>query len=71
MRKTSRTGIDYNFLGALFGLPALSMPMGFGRQNLPLGLSIIGKLFDENTLLQIGMIFQKETEWHKTHPKLF
>ncbi|HEX7588198.1 MAG TPA: amidase, partial [Anaerolineae bacterium] len=60
----------YSVLGALFGMPSLSMPMGFGRQGLPVGLSLTGKLFDENTLLQIGMIFQRETGWHRMHPNM-
>lgn len=68
LETTSKTGNDYNVLGALLGLPALSVPMGFGQQNLPLGLCINGKLFEENTLLQIGMIFQRDTDWHKIHP---
>jgi aspartyl-tRNA(Asn)/glutamyl-tRNA(Gln) amidotransferase subunit A len=58
----------YSVLGALCGVPALSMPMGFGRQGLPLGVSITGNLFDESTLLQIGMIFQRETDWHERRP---
>lgn len=68
LNNTSHKGLDYNFLGALFGLPALSIPMGFDKQKLPLGLMFTGKLYDENTLLQIGMIYQKETAWHLTHP---
>src|SRR3990172_2747569 len=58
----------YSVLGALCGVPALSMPMGFGRQGLPLGMTITGNLFDESTLLQIGMIFQRETDWHERRP---
>lgn len=58
----------YSVLGALFGVPTLTMPMGFGRQGLPLGLSLTGRMFDENTLLQIGMIYQRETDWHRMHP---
>jgi len=58
----------YSVLGALCGVPALSMPMGFGRQALPLGITITGNLFDESTLLQIGMIFQGETDWHEKRP---
>jgi Asp-tRNA(Asn)/Glu-tRNA(Gln) amidotransferase A subunit family amidase len=46
------------------------MPMGFGSQGLPLGLSVTGNLFSENTLLQIGMIFQRETDWHRRRPPL-
>ncbi len=60
----------YSVLGALCGLPALAMPMGFGRQGLPLGVSITGNLFAENTLLQIGMIYQRETDWHRRRPPL-
>jgi aspartyl-tRNA(Asn)/glutamyl-tRNA(Gln) amidotransferase subunit A len=58
----------YSVLGALFGMPALTMPMGFGRHGLPLGITLTGKLFDENTLLQMGMIYQRETNWHQMHP---
>ncbi len=59
---------NYSVLGALCGVPALSLPMGFGRHGLPLGLSITGNLLSEATLLQIGMIFQRETDWHRRHP---
>ncbi|MGH2426139.1 MAG: amidase, partial [bacterium] len=55
-------------LGALAGVPALSVPMGFSATGLPLGLSITGNLYDENTILQIGMIFQRETDWHRRKP---
>lgn len=58
----------YSVLGALCGLPALSVPMGFGRQGLPLGLTFTGNLFAEQTLLQLGMIFQRETDWHTRRP---
>lgn len=60
----------YSVLGALCGVPALTMPMGFGRQGLPLGISITGNLFDENTLLQIGMVYQRETDWHRRRPPI-
>ncbi len=60
----------YSVLGALCGVPALSMPMGFGPQGLPLGLSITGRLFGEATVLQIGMIFQRETDWHTRRPSI-
>ncbi|MGQ0570552.1 MAG: amidase [Armatimonadota bacterium] len=59
---------NYSVFGALCGVPALSLPMGFGRQELPLGISITGNLFDEASLLRIGMIFQRETDWHHRQP---
>ncbi len=55
-------------LGALTGVPCLSVPMGFGPNGLPLGLSITGNLFGENTILEIGMIYQRETDWHRRRP---
>ena len=58
----------YSVLGALCGVPALSLPMGFGRQGLPLGLTFTGNLFAEQTLLQLGMIFQRATDWHTRRP---
>ncbi|MDR7419252.1 MAG: amidase [Armatimonadota bacterium] len=59
---------NYSVLGALCGLPALSVPMGFGTRGLPLGLAITGNLFDDATVLQIGMLFQRETDWHRRRP---
>ncbi len=59
---------SYTVLGALFGLPNLALPMGLGSHNLPLGLSLTGKPFDENTLLHLGMLFQRETQWHQMRP---
>ncbi len=56
-------------LGALAGVPGLSVPMGFGPQHLPLGLSITGNLFAENSVLQIGMLYQRETDWHRRRPR--
>ena len=70
LRKAFRKRGNYSVLGALAGLPALTMPMGFGRRGLPLGLTITGDLFRENTLLQIGMLFQRETDWHLKHPRV-
>ncbi len=59
---------NYSVLGALCGVPALSLPMGFGPHGLPLGLAITGNLFDETTVLQVGMAFQRETDWHVRRP---
>ncbi len=70
LKIVSQKSRDYSVLGALFGLPALTMPMGFGHHGLPLGITITGKPFDENTLLQIAMLFQRETDWHRMNPKI-
>ena len=51
----------------LAGLPAISIPMGF-KENMPLGLQIIGKHFDEENILRISHLYQKETDWHLMEP---
>ncbi|MGH2373559.1 MAG: amidase [bacterium] len=68
LQRMRRRRGNYSVLGALCGVPALSVPMGFGRHGLPVGLAITGNLLSEATLLQIGMVFQRETEWHRRHP---
>lgn len=55
--------------GNLLGWPSISIPMGFGADNLPLGLEIIGAPYDEATILSVAMGFQRETESHKARPK--
>ena len=51
----------------LAGLPAMSIPMGF-KDNMPLGLQIIGKHFDEKNILKISHLYQQETDWHQKEP---
>jgi aspartyl-tRNA(Asn)/glutamyl-tRNA(Gln) amidotransferase subunit A len=55
------------------GLPGISVPGGFasadGKQ-LPLGLQIIARPFDEATLLRVGHAYEKATDWHTMHPEL-
>jgi aspartyl-tRNA(Asn)/glutamyl-tRNA(Gln) amidotransferase subunit A len=54
----------------LAGLPGMSIPCGFSSSNLPIGLQLIGRPFDEETILTIGNQFQKETDFHKKFPDL-
>ncbi|MGO9643535.1 MAG: amidase [Candidatus Bathyarchaeia archaeon] len=48
----------------LTGLPALSIPCGFSHGNLPIGMQIIGRGFDESTVLRIGNTYENSTDWH-------
>jgi aspartyl-tRNA(Asn)/glutamyl-tRNA(Gln) amidotransferase subunit A len=50
------------------GLPALSVPNGFGEGGLPTGLQFVGRAFDENVLLALGTRYQQLTDWHTKHP---
>jgi aspartyl-tRNA(Asn)/glutamyl-tRNA(Gln) amidotransferase subunit A len=51
------------------GLPSLAIPSGFTRSGLPVGLQLIGRSFDEATLLRIGAAFQRATDFHDRVPK--
>ena len=48
----------------LAGTCAISIPAGFSSSGLPIGLQLIGKPFDEETLLRAGYAFEQATEWH-------
>ena len=52
----------------LAGLPAISVPCGFTRGGLPIGLQLTGRPFDESTLLRIGDAYQRDTSWHTREP---
>lgn len=52
------------------GLPGMSLPCGFDSKNLPIGLQLIGKPFDEGTLLKIGHAYESSTNWHQKKPAL-
>jgi len=50
------------------GLPALAIPCGFNASGLPIGMQLIGRSFDEATLLTIGAAFQRATDFHTKVP---
>ncbi|MBI4287864.1 MAG: Asp-tRNA(Asn)/Glu-tRNA(Gln) amidotransferase subunit GatA [Chloroflexi bacterium] len=54
----------------LTGLPALSVPCGFSKAGLPIGLQIVGRAFAEGTVLRAGWAYEASTEWHKKRPAL-
>jgi Asp-tRNA(Asn)/Glu-tRNA(Gln) amidotransferase A subunit family amidase len=57
-------------IGNFCGLPAISVPCGFGQHNLPVSLQFIGRALDDAKVVQAARIFQSHTDWHKKHPDL-
>jgi aspartyl-tRNA(Asn)/glutamyl-tRNA(Gln) amidotransferase subunit A len=52
------------------GLPSLAIPTGFSSSGLPIGMQLIGRSFDEATVLTIGAAFQRATDFHAKVPAL-
>ncbi len=61
----------YTIPASLSELPAISIPCGYDKNNLPIGLQIVGKWFDETRLLQSANLFEKSSGIHHIVPKLF
>jgi aspartyl-tRNA(Asn)/glutamyl-tRNA(Gln) amidotransferase subunit A len=57
-------------IGNFCGLPALSVPCGFGQQGTPAGLQFVGSPLSDGKLVQVARLFQSRTNWHTQHPKL-
>ena len=56
----------------LTGNPVVCVPTGFDKKlNLPTGISFVGNLYDEATILSIAQAYQKATKWNEVHPTLF
>ncbi len=52
----------------LTGLPGVSVPCGFTKSGLPIGMQLVGRHFDEATLVRIGHAYQNATDWHTRRP---
>ena len=52
----------------LAGLPGISIPCGFSKTNLPIGMQFIGKPFAEETILKLANAYQKKTDYHTKRP---
>ncbi|MGD8191831.1 Asp-tRNA(Asn)/Glu-tRNA(Gln) amidotransferase subunit GatA [Brevibacillus ginsengisoli] len=54
----------------LAGLPAISVPCGFSSEGMPIGLQIVGKAFDEATILRVAHAYEQATNFHTRKPVL-
>jgi aspartyl-tRNA(Asn)/glutamyl-tRNA(Gln) amidotransferase subunit A len=52
------------------GLPAISVPCGFGTDGLPIGLQLVGRPFAEQTVLRVAHAYEQQTDWHRRRPVL-
>jgi aspartyl-tRNA(Asn)/glutamyl-tRNA(Gln) amidotransferase subunit A len=54
----------------LAGVPGISLPCGFTQSGLPIGMQLIGRHFDEETILKVAFAYEQATGWHKKKPKI-
>jgi len=54
----------------LAGIPGMSLPCGFTKGNLPVGLQLLGRHFNEEAIIHAAYAYEQATEWHKRKPKL-
>jgi aspartyl-tRNA(Asn)/glutamyl-tRNA(Gln) amidotransferase subunit A len=59
----------YTIAVNLAGLPGMSIPCGFGANDMPVGLQIIGNYFDEARMLNVAHQYQLATDWHSRSPQ--
>jgi aspartyl-tRNA(Asn)/glutamyl-tRNA(Gln) amidotransferase subunit A len=57
-------------IGNACGLPAITVPCGFARNGLPVGIQFVGRALEDAKVLQAARLFQSSTNWHTKHPKL-
>jgi aspartyl-tRNA(Asn)/glutamyl-tRNA(Gln) amidotransferase subunit A len=54
----------------LAGLPGISVPCGFSTDGLPIGFQLMGRMFDEATMLRVADAYERVTDWHQRVPAL-
>jgi aspartyl-tRNA(Asn)/glutamyl-tRNA(Gln) amidotransferase subunit A len=52
------------------GVPAISIPNGFGSDKLPTAMQFMANPWSENTLIEIATEYQKRTNWHVQRPQM-
>jgi aspartyl-tRNA(Asn)/glutamyl-tRNA(Gln) amidotransferase subunit A len=54
----------------LAGLPAVALPCGFSKSGLPIGLQLIGRAFEEETILRAAHAYEQSTQWRTKKPSI-
>ncbi len=60
----------YTIPANLAGIPGISIPCGFSKEGLPIGMQILARHFEEKKLLQIAYTFERKTDFHLKKPAL-
>ena len=55
--------------GNLAGLPAITVPNGFGERNLPTGVQFVGRAGEDGRLISVARAYQQQTSWHQRFPE--
>jgi aspartyl-tRNA(Asn)/glutamyl-tRNA(Gln) amidotransferase subunit A len=61
-----RNTLPFNVLG----VPAISVPCGFTRAGLPIGMQIIGARLGETPVLAVAHAYEQATDWHRREPPI-
>lgn len=57
-------------ISSLCGLPALTVPCGFSKDNLPFGVQFIGRARNDHAVIAAARLYQAHTDWHTKHPPI-
>jgi aspartyl-tRNA(Asn)/glutamyl-tRNA(Gln) amidotransferase subunit A len=68
--ETTRLLTRFTFPFTFAGVPALNVPCGFTAHNLPIGLQLVGRHWEEASILQAAWAYQQRTDWHVRCPAL-
>ena len=68
--KTARNAASVTTTFSLASSPALSLCCGFTSDNLPIGLQIGGRPFEEQTVLNVAYAYEQNSEWHNRRPPI-
>lgn len=66
--KVAKSSVAYLAPFNLTGNPAISIPCGFTASGMPIGLEVVGRAFDETTILSVAHRYQQATRWHLRRP---
>ena len=58
----------YTISASLAGIPAISLPCGYSRKGLPIGMQILGRPFEEDVVLRAARAYELATDWRKKRP---